>query len=103
MGVVYLARDTRLDRDVAIKSLPEYVASDPTRHERFEREAKTLASVSHPNLAGIYGVEEHEGASYLVLEYVDGETLAERLDRGPLDIDEAVDLADALLARLRGS
>jgi serine/threonine-protein kinase len=93
MGEVYRARDARLDRDVAIKSLPEHLANDPARLERFEREAKSLASMSHPNLAGIYGVEEQDGARYLVLEYVDGETLAERLDRGPLDVDEAIELA----------
>jgi len=93
MGVVYLARDTRLDRDVAIKALPEHLAQDPDRLARFEREAKTLAQLNHPNVAGIYGVEEHEGARYLVLEYVEGETLADRLDRGPITVDEAIDLA----------
>ena len=93
MGVVFLGRDTRLERPVAIKALPEDLASDPGRLERFEREARSLAQVSHPNIAGIYGVEEHEGARYLVLEYVEGQTLAERLDRGPLAIDEAIDLA----------
>jgi serine/threonine protein kinase len=67
------------------------LASDPARLERFEREAKTLAQLNHPNVAGIYGVEEQDGAKYLVLEYVEGETLADRLDRGPLPVDEAVD------------
>ena len=93
MGVVYLARDTRLERDVAIKALPDHLASDPARLERFEREARTLAGLSHPNVAGIFGFEEHEGASYLVLEYVGGETLADRLDRGPIPVEEALDLA----------
>jgi len=93
MGVVYLGRDTRLDRDVAIKALPEHLASDPDRLARFEREAKTLAQLNHPNVAGIYGIEEHEGARYLVLEYVEGETLAQRLDRGALPADEATDFA----------
>jgi serine/threonine protein kinase len=78
MGVVYLATDTRLDRQVAIKALPAELASDPARLERFEREAKTLAQLSHPNLAGIHGVEEQDGAKYLVLEFVEGETLALR-------------------------
>jgi len=78
MGVVYLGRDTRLDRDVAIKALPEALAQDPERLARFEREAKTLASLNHPNVAGIHGVEEHEGGRYLVLEYVEGETLTEK-------------------------
>jgi hypothetical protein len=98
MGVVYLARDTRLDREVAIKALPEHLATDPARLERFEREAKTLAGLSHPNVAGIYGVEEQDGARYLVLEYVDGETLADRLDRGPLPVDEAVEYAVQIAA-----
>lgn len=98
MGVVYLARDTRLDRDVAIKALPDHLATDPLRLERFEREARTLAGLSHPNVAGIYGVEEQDGAKYLVLEFVDGETIADRLDRGPLDIDEAIELAMQIAA-----
>jgi hypothetical protein len=98
MGVVYLARDTRLDRDVAIKALPVELASDPARLERFEREARTLASLSHPNLAGIHGVEEQDGAKYLILEYVGGETLADMLDRGPLPVDDAVELAVQIAA-----
>ncbi len=98
MGVVYLARDTRLDRDVAIKSLPVELASDPARLERFEREARTLASLNHPNLAGIHGVEEQGGARYLVLEYVDGETLADRLDRGAIPADEALEFAQQICA-----
>ena len=98
MGVVHLARDTRLDRDVAIKELPELFAQDPARLERFEREAKALAALSHVNLAGIYGVEEQDGARYLVLEYVEGETLADRLDRGPLPLDEALELAVQIAA-----
>ncbi len=98
MGVVYLAHDARLDRDVAIKSLPDHLASDPGRLERLEREAKTLASMNHPNLAGIYGVEEQDGARYLVLEYVDGETLADRLDRGPLAVEDAIEFAAQIAA-----
>lgn len=98
MGVVYLARDTRLDREVAIKALPEHLASDRSRLERFEREAKTLAGLSHPNVAGIHGVEEQGGSRYLVLEYVDGETLADRLDRGPLPVDDAVEYAVQIAA-----
>ena len=84
MGVVHLARDTRLDRLVAIKALPEELASDPGRLERFEREARALAGLNHTNVAGIFGVEEQDGARCLVLEYVDDETLADRLDRRPL-------------------
>ncbi len=98
MGVVYLARDTRLNRDVAIKALPDHLATDPVRLERFEREARTLAGLSHPNVAGIYGIEEQDGAKYLVLEFVDGETIADRLDRGPLPIDEAIELAVQIAA-----
>jgi eukaryotic-like serine/threonine-protein kinase len=93
MGVVYLARDARLERDVAIKALPEELAQDPVRLERFEREARTMASLNHPNVAGIHGVEEQDGSRYLVLEFVEGESLADRLDRGPIPVDEAIDLA----------
>jgi serine/threonine-protein kinase len=103
MGVVHLARDTRLDRDVAIKELPELFAQDPGRLERFEREAKALAALSHPNLAGIYGIEEQDGAKYLVLEYVEGEDLAERLDRGPLPLDEALELAVQIAAGIEAA
>jgi len=98
MGIVHLARDTRLDRDVAIKALPEGLAQDPVRLERFRREAKALGALSHVNLAGIYGVEEQDGATYLVLEYVEGETLADRLDRGALPLDEALELAVQIAA-----
>lgn len=98
MGVVYLANDTHLDRSVAIKALPPELASDPARLERFEREAKTLATLNHPNLAGIYGVEEQDGAKYLILEYVEGETLADRLDRGPLPFEDAIEYAVQIAA-----
>src|SRR6516164_4823430 len=82
MGEVYRARDSRLGRDVAIKALPVAFAADPERLLRFEREAKLLASLSHPNIAAIYGLEEVNGARYLALEFVEGETLAARLSRG---------------------
>jgi len=98
MGVVFLARDTRLDRDVAVKALPEHLAQDAERLARFEREARTLASLSHPNIAGIHGLEEHDGARYLVLEYVQGETLADILDRGPIPVEEATELAVQIAA-----
>jgi serine/threonine-protein kinase len=98
MGVVYLGHDPRLDRKVAIKALPEDLADDPERLARLEREAKTLASLNHPNVAGIYGVEEHDGGQYLVLEFVEGETLAGRLDRGSLPVDEAIDIAVQIAA-----
>ncbi|CAM9941341.1 unnamed protein product, partial [Chrysoparadoxa australica] len=98
MGVVYLANDTRLDRQVAIKALPTELAADPGRLERFEREAKTLATLNHPNLAGIYGVEEQDGARYLILEYVEGETLEHALDRGPLPVEDAIERAAGIAA-----
>ncbi len=93
MGVVYLAHDPKLDRDVAIKALPAHLAQDPDRLARFQREAKVLASLNHPGIAAIHGLEDVGGALYLVLEYVDGETLADRLNRGPIPVDEALSLA----------
>jgi eukaryotic-like serine/threonine-protein kinase len=92
MGEVYRARDARLSRDVAIKALPPEFAQDPERLARFEREARLLASLSHPNIAGIFGVEEDHGSRYLVLEFVEGESLAERIARGPLPLDDALDV-----------
>src|SRR5215468_6133492 len=90
MGVVYLARDRKLDRLVAIKTLPSELARDPEQLGRFEREAKLLASLNHPNIATIHGLEEAPDATrYLILERVEGETLADRLRRGRLPIDEA--------------
>jgi eukaryotic-like serine/threonine-protein kinase len=98
MGEVYRARDTRLSRDVAIKALPEAFATDPERLARFEREAKLLASLSHPNIAGIFGIEESGGARYLVLEFIDGETLSERLARGALPLHDTVEIAKQIAA-----
>jgi len=80
MGEVYRARDTKLDRDVAIKVLPEQFVSDPERIARFQREAKTLASLNHPNIGGIYGLEDASGVKALVLELVDGPTLADIIE-----------------------
>src|SRR5262249_42841948 len=93
MGIVYLGRDTKLGRSVAIKVIPDAFAGDPERLARFEREAKLLASLNHPNIAGIYGLEESDGHRLLSLEYVEGPTLAERLARGPLPLDECLDVA----------
>jgi serine/threonine-protein kinase len=90
MGEVYRARDPRLGRDVAIKALPAAFSRDPERLARFEREAQTLASLSHPNIATIHGIEERDGVPHLVLELVEGETLAARLARGPLPPREAL-------------
>jgi eukaryotic-like serine/threonine-protein kinase len=102
MGEVYRARDTRLGRDVALKILPDLFAHDPDRLARFGREAHVLASLSHPNIGGIYGLEELEGTRALVLELVDGPTLADRIAQGPLPVDEALrvarQIADALEA-----
>ena len=100
MGVVYLGRDTRLDRAVAIKVLPDAVAGDPERLARFEREARLLASLNHPNIAGIYGLEEAAGRRFLVLEYVEGDTLGQRLARGALPVDEALDVCRQMAAAL---
>ena len=89
MGVVYRAADSKLGRDVAIKVLPTEFAKNPERLARFEREARLLASLNHPNIAAIHGLEETDGVPYLVLEFVAGETLAQRLVRGPLEMTEA--------------
>src|SRR5205807_3465235 len=103
MGEVYRAHDTKLGRDVAIKILPEVFAHDPERLSRFQREAKMLASLNHPNIATIYGLEQSNGTHYLLMELVSGETLAERAKReGPVPIEEAlkisVQIAEALEA-----
>ncbi|HEX6883715.1 MAG TPA: protein kinase [Planctomycetota bacterium] len=92
MGEVYRARDTKLGREVAIKVLPEHFAADEERLRRFEREAKTLASLNHPNVAQIHGVDQVGDTCFLVLELVPGESLEERLKRGPLPLDEALDV-----------
>ena len=93
MGEVYQAKDTKLGRDVAIKVLPEEFALDPDRIARFQREAKLLASLNHPNIAAIYGLEESDGTHFLVLELIDGDTLADRLKHGTLPVEEALKLA----------
>jgi eukaryotic-like serine/threonine-protein kinase len=99
---VYRARDTRLDRDVAIKVLPDAVARDGARLARFEREAQLLAALNHPNISAIYGIEEQNELRFLVLEYVPGETLAEKLGRGAIPLEETLviclQLAEALEA-----
>ena len=100
MGEVYRARDAQLDRTVAIKALPESFAPDPDRLARFEREAKLLAALSHPNIAGIHGLVESGGRRYLALEFVDGESLLERLRRGALPVDEALEVCAQVAAAL---
>jgi serine/threonine protein kinase len=93
MGEVYQAKDHKLGRDVAIKVLPEELARDTDRVARFQREAKLLASLNHPNIAAIYGLESSDKANFLVLELVEGETLAEPLKRGPIPVEESLKLA----------
>src|SRR3982075_3083170 len=87
MGEVYRARDTKLNRDVALKILPDAFASDPDRLARFTREAQTLAALNHPHVAHIHGLEESDGVRALVMELVEGEDLSQRIARGPIPID----------------
>ena len=100
MGEVYCARDTKLNRDVAVKVLPDLFAADPERLGRFEREAQLLASLNHPHIAQIYGFEEspsavsgQAGVRALVMELVDGPTLADRIKQGPIPLDETLPIA----------
>jgi serine/threonine protein kinase len=90
MGEVYRARDTRLDRTVAVKILPSHLSSNPEAQQRFDREARTISSLSHPNVCHLYDVGSHDGTSYLVMEYLEGETLADRLSKGPLPLDQVL-------------
>ena len=102
MGEVWRAKDTKLGREVAIKTLPEEFAKDADRLARFEREAKLLASLNHPNIAAIHGFEEDNGTHFLVLELVEGDTLADSLNRGAIPVEDslklALQIADALKA-----
>ena len=102
MGEVWRARDTRLGREVALKVLPDGLAADPDRLARLEREARLLAALNHPGIAAIHGIEQADGVPLLVLELVEGPTLAERLRRGPLPVREALEvgrqIAEALEA-----
>ena len=105
MGEVYKARDTRLDRTVAIKVLPPDLAADPERRQRFEREAKTISQLNHPHICTLHDVGEEDGIAFLVMEHLEGDTLAERLRRGALPLDQALtlatEIADALSAAHR--
>src|SRR5689334_24114046 len=100
MGEVYRARDKNLARDVALKVLPRTFALDPDRLARFRREAQVLAALNHPHIAAIYGFEESDGLTALVLELVEGATLADRIAQGPVPVDEALavsrQIADAV-------
>jgi serine/threonine-protein kinase len=93
MGVVFRARDTALQRDVALKLLPDRFTGDPDRLGRFQREAQILASLNHPNIAQIYGLEQSAAGSCIVMELVAGETLARRIQHGPIPVEEALQLA----------
>ena len=103
MGEVYRAIDTRLDRHVALKVLPESVAADPERTARFQREAKVLASLNHPYIAGLFGLEEAGGRQVLTMELVEGETLAVRIARGPIPVDEALPIARQIAEALEAA
>src|SRR5262245_52520511 len=93
MGEVYRARDTKLKRDVAIKILPDEFSRDAARVSRFQREAEVLASLNHPNIAAIYDLQQAAETRFLVLELVEGETLAERIQRGRIPVEEAIEIA----------
>ena len=103
MGEVYRARDTNLDRDVAIKVLPEAFTSDPDRLARFEREAKVLASLNHSNIGAIYGLEKSGDTRALILELIEGPTLAERIKQGPIPVDEALPIAKQIAEALEAA
>jgi serine/threonine protein kinase len=100
MGEVYRARDTRLERTVAIKILPSQVSKDPVRKQRFEREAKTISSLNHPHICTLHDIGSQEGVDYLVMECMEGETLAKRLEKGALPAEQVLkfgaQIADAL-------
>src|ERR1017187_10462593 len=104
MGQVYQAHDTKLGREVAIKVLPEAFAHDPEKLSRFQREAKLLASLNHPNIATIHGLEDSNGTSYLVMELVPGETLAQRIKRdGAVPVEEALAIAKQIAEALEAA
>jgi Tol biopolymer transport system component len=103
MGEVYRARDTRLRRDVAIKVLPQDLAANPERLARLEREARILASLNHPNIAAIYGLEESDGSRFLVMECVEGESLAHHLAAGPLPVDDSLSVGAQIAAGLEAA
>jgi serine/threonine protein kinase len=103
MGELYRARDTNLGRDVAIKVLPDAFAQDPDRLARFEREAKTLASLNHPNIATIYGLESAGVVRALAMELVHGPTLADRIAQGPIAVDEALPIARQIAEALEAA
>ncbi|MEZ5313934.1 MAG: serine/threonine-protein kinase [Thermoanaerobaculia bacterium] len=103
MGEVYRATDTKLDREVAVKLLPPAFTADPERLARFEREAKLLAQLHHPHVASIFGIEEENGVRGLVMELVEGPTLAEKLAEGPLSLDESLAIAKQIAEAARAA
>ena len=103
MGQVYRATDTKLKRQVAIKILPPSVAADHDRLARFQREAEVLASLNHPNIAGIYGLEESGGVTALVMELVEGDDLSQRIARGAIPLDEALPIAKQIAEALEAA
>ena len=103
MGEVYRARDTRLERAVAIKVLPQAFATDTERVARFAREARTLASLNHPHIAALYGLEDADGVKALVMELVEGEDLSQRIARGAMSIDEALPIAKQIVEALEAA
>src|SRR5215831_16148139 len=103
MGVVFRAHDTRLQRDVALKLLPDHFADDADRLLRFQREAQVLASLNHPNIAQIYGLEETGNTRCIVMELVEGETLADRIARGPIPVEEAIAIAKQIANALEAA
>src|SRR6202163_4384857 len=100
MGEVYKARDTRLDRTVAVKILPSHLSENPEAKQRFDREARTISSLNHPNICTLHDVGEQDGVDYLVMEYLEGETLADRLARGRLPLDQALRYATQIASAL---
>src|SRR5438445_2872913 len=100
MGEVYKAKDTRLERTVAVKVLPQHLSSSVEVRQRFEREAKTISQLSHPHICALYDVGNQDGVEYLVMEYLEGETLSDRLGKGPLPLEQTlrfgIEIADAL-------
>src|SRR5438105_8363711 len=100
MGQVYRGRDTRLDRNVATKVLPPHLADDPELRRRFEREARVISSLSHPHICTLFDVGQQEGVEFIVMELLEGESLAQRLDRGPMPSEQVlktgIEIADAL-------
>src|SRR5712675_1119078 len=100
MGEVYRAKDTRLDRTVAVKILPSHLSDNPEAKQRFEREARTISSLNHPNICVLHDVGTQDGIEYLVMECVDGETLAQKLEKGPLPLEQALKIGREMAGAL---